>query len=1063
MNHPCCRPFGLRGVISVALLSASSFVFAQETSVDEEEAIELSPFVVDETSDLGYAANNTLAGTRLNSSLRDTAASISVMTPEFIEDTGFDNIEELIAYSANTVVDTGDAGAGGFFNTFTNAANVTQAVRTRGIAASRSVDYFKAIIPNDSYRVGRYDDARGPNGVLFGVSSAGGLINQSSYQASLNRNSGRFKYGFGINGRSRGEFRFNQVVVPDRWAVAFAGMQQINGHWRDFATDEKDRIYATTTINFTDRIRFRANFENGFDHVTTVQPTAPIDEGLPFLDNMLALGVDAVTFEPTGGNPNNAMRALGVTRRDGNPQIRNGFYRPNSQMRWTYAVNDGVFYNATGSFITDGYNDTRVRHPDGTPGIGGDRIRINDPGFMAPERYLPGPDHFRETDFEMLSAFLDIELPNEWFLNVQFATQEADVETYSLAGPRPELFGDPNTTRGMPVLGFGVNPYAGRMHLDGEWRNDTSLNEFEEIRASLSHRFETKNKWLGSHQIAVSAARTEERQTRHQKEHVLGGNPDGAGTFIDRQGNRYTGSDYGNIDNRIQVRNYIDLKDTSTWRAGGWSELPATLTTDRWTRGTMTSYPTVFAYSTPGNLNYMADTTTESALAVTQSYFWDDRFVVTLGYRQDDVNITRYGHQRDDILGWIPNDSITEDSASTNDIIPASPEVDFSGTVRTTGLVFHATNNFSLVANESSNVGVPDFRRTVFPDGLNAAPSDGTGVDFGVAFNFLENRINGRFVYYETESEGQASGGRDGTGQMEAIYDLYETFLTGTALEDLLARRTELRPEVNGKISDNRSTGLELRLTANITRNWRLSLNAAKTDRKVANLYRKSQAHLGLIRGADGLVQQGATFAAEIPDPNDPGSTIEAYTIDSSAYTSDGVMAAFLGYESQLPAGFNMQNTGISFEVFDLVEDMNDRIIQDEKRWGLRPYRFNIFTAYDFKEGLLKDWSIGGGYRWQDANIIGEAPDGSEVQGKARVETDMFIRYRTKKFAFSDRGRWTFQMNVYNIFDNRDVIPGNLGGDEYSFQTIPGDRGVAYQRFDNVPPREYRFSVTYDF
>jgi hypothetical protein len=360
-------------------------------------------------------------------------------------------------------------------------------------------------------------------------------------------------------------------------------------------------------------------------------------------------------------------------------------------------------------------------------------------------------------------------------------------------------------------------------------------------------------------------------------------------------------------------------------------------------------------------------------------------------------------------------------------------------------------------------VGVPDFRRTVFPDGLNAAPSDGTGVDFGVAFNFLENRINGRFVYYETESEGQASGGRDGTGQMEAIYDLYETFLTGTALEDLLARRTELRPEVNGKISDNRSTGLELRLTANITRNWRLSLNAAKTDRKVANLYRKSQAHLGLIRGADGLVQQGATFAAEIPDPNDPGSTIEAYTIDSSAYTSDGVMAAFLGYESQLPAGFNMQNTGISFEVFDLVEDMNDRIIQDEKRWGLRPYRFNIFTAYDFKEGLLKDWSIGGGYRWQDANIIGEAPDGSEVQGKARVETDMFIRYRTKKFAFSDRGRWTFQMNVYNIFDNRDVIPGNLGGDEYSFQTIPGDRGVAYQRFDNVPPREYRFSVTYDF
>ena len=1050
-------------MISAAMLTLGGVAFAQTASVDNEEAIQLSPFVVDESADLGYAANNTLAGTRLNSSLRDTAASISVWTPEFMEDTGFDNIEELIAYSTNTVIDTADAGAGGFFNTFTNAANVTQAVRTRGISASKSIDYFKAIIPNDSYRVGRYDDARGPNGVLFGVSSAGGLINQSSYQASLNRDSGRFKYGFGSNDRNRAEFRFNKVIVPDGWAIAIAGLSQDNGHWRDFATDEKDRIYYATTIDFTDRIRFRANYENGFDHVTTVQPTAPVDEGLPFLDNLLAFGIDAVTFEPTGGNPNNAMRALGVTRRDGNPRLRNGTYRGNSQMRWTYAVNDQAFYNATGSFITDGYNDERVRHPDGTPGLGGDRIRINDPGFMAPERYLPSPDHFRETDFEMLSAFLDIDLPAEWYLNAQFAKQEANIETYSLSGPRPELFGDPNTTRGMPELGFGVNPYAGQMYLDGEWRNDTSLNDFEEIRASLSHRFEPSKKWLGSHQVAVSYARTEERQTRNQKEHVLGGNPNGSGTFIDRDGNRYTNSDYRNNDNRVQVRNYIDLNDTSTWRAGGWSELPATLSTDRWTPGTMTAYPTVFAYDTPGNLNYMADTLTESALAVTQSYFWDNRIVVTLGFRQDDVKITRYGHQRDSILGWLPSDSITENSESTNDIIPASPEVDFSGNVRTTGLVFHATKNFSLIANESSNLGVPDFRRTVFPDGLNAAPSDGTGVDFGVAFNFLDNRISGRVVYYETESIGEASGGRDGTGQMESIYDLYETYLTGAPLEELLTRRIELRPEVNGKISDNRSSGLELRLTTNLTPNWRVSLNAAKTDRSVEKLYRQSQAHLGLIRGADGLVQQGATFAAEIEDPSDPGSTIEAYTIDSSAYTSDGVMAAFLGFENDLPAGFNLQNTGISFEVWDLVEDMNDRIQQDEKRWGLRPYRFNVFTAYDFKEGLLKDWSIGGGYRWQDANVIGEDPDGNEVRGKARVETDMFIRYRLNRFAFSERGRWSFQVNVYNVLDNRDVLSGNLGGDEFSFQTVPGGRGVAYQRFDNVPPREFRFSVSYDY
>jgi len=1052
------------GLFAAALLSAtSSIAFAQIAAENVEGAIELSPFVVDESSDLGYAASNTLAGTRLNSNLRETAASISVWTPEFLADTGFDNIDELVAYSANTEIDTGDATAGGFFNTYTNAANVVSVVRTRGIAASKSIDYFKAIIPNDSYRVGRYDDARGPNGVLFGVSSAGGLINQSSYEASVNRNSGRFEYSFGSNDRNRAEFRLNQVIAPKKWAIALAGLTQDNGHWRDFASDEKDRIYVATTWDITDRIRFRANFEDGFDHVTTVQPTAPVDEGLPFYDNLLAFGVGAVTFQPNGGNPTNAMRALGVTNRDGNPNLSNGAFRANSQMRWTYAVNDSAFYNATGTYITDGYNDIRVRHPDGTPGLGGASLRINDPDFVAPERYFPGPDHFRETDLEMFSAFLDFELSDDWFLNLQFAQQQADINTYSLAGPRPELYGDPNKTRGIPALGFGINPYAGQMYLDGEWLNDTSLNEFEEFRASTSKRFETGSKWFGSHQVALSYARTNERQTRNQKQHVLGGNPDGDGTFIDRQGNRYTGSDYGSADNRVQVRNYIDLNDTSTWKAGGWTELPATLSTDRWTPGVMTAYPVIFAYNTPGNLNYMADTTTDSALAVAQSFFWDNRIVVTLGYRKDDVHITRYGHQRQSLLGWVPNDSITESTTATNDIIPASPEIDASGNVRTTGLVYHATKNISLIANGSSNIGVPDFRWTIFPDGENAPPSKGKGVDLGVAFNFLENRINGRLVYFETESIGEASGGRNGTVQMENIYDIYEQYLTGSARQELLDRRRELRPEVNSKVSDTTSSGLELSVTANITPNWRLSLNASKTDRSASNLYSNSRDHLGLIKGADGLVQQGATLSASIPDPNSPGSTIEAYTIDSSAYAPDGVVAAFLGFEKNLPAGFNLQNTNISYQLWDMVDDMNDRIQQDEKRWGLRPYRFNVFTAYDFKEGLLKNWSIGGGYRWQDANVIGEDPDGNEVLGKDRVETDMFIRYRLNRFAFSERGRWTFQMNVYNVFDNRDLIPGNLAGDGYSFQTIPGGRGGAYERYDYVPPREFRFSVSYDY
>jgi hypothetical protein len=49
------------------------------------EVIELSPFTVNTDRDVGYQAENTLAGSRLNTNLRDTPASVSVFTKEFLE------------------------------------------------------------------------------------------------------------------------------------------------------------------------------------------------------------------------------------------------------------------------------------------------------------------------------------------------------------------------------------------------------------------------------------------------------------------------------------------------------------------------------------------------------------------------------------------------------------------------------------------------------------------------------------------------------------------------------------------------------------------------------------------------------------------------------------------------------------------------------------------------------------------------------------------------------------------------------------------------------------------
>src|SRR5215210_2960689 len=75
-------------LLFVITASAQSIPNTSPSTVAVEEAIVLTPFTVDTTRDRGYQAENTLSGSRLNSSLNDTPASVSVFTKEFLQDVG---------------------------------------------------------------------------------------------------------------------------------------------------------------------------------------------------------------------------------------------------------------------------------------------------------------------------------------------------------------------------------------------------------------------------------------------------------------------------------------------------------------------------------------------------------------------------------------------------------------------------------------------------------------------------------------------------------------------------------------------------------------------------------------------------------------------------------------------------------------------------------------------------------------------------------------------------------------------------------------------------------------
>ena len=351
-----------------------------------QEVVELSPFEVNTSRDVGYAAENTLAGSRLNTALRDTAGSVSVFTKEFLDDLAITSISELVQYSMNAELNSNENQAGFAQNPVVNAERLVAPVLIRGVAASLGQDYFTSITPTDPYRVGRYEDNRGPNSILFGLGSPGGLINETSKVASTARDAAQVRYGTGSFGRSRLELDANKVLKKDFLAVSVAGLLQENGGWRAFDYQDKKRIFGSVTVRPTREIKLTAMGEVGRDIGAVIRNTVETDEALAWVDNRDARGIAAVTFAPPLNNtaPNAALQALGIVARDGNPTAA-------AQRRATFIENDGTVFDARGMYLTGSYNNSAVRAPDGTPGVTTSILRVRDPHYPhTPNAAGPG-------------------------------------------------------------------------------------------------------------------------------------------------------------------------------------------------------------------------------------------------------------------------------------------------------------------------------------------------------------------------------------------------------------------------------------------------------------------------------------------------------------------------------------------------------------------------------------------------------------------------------------------------------------------------------------------------
>lgn len=255
--HPASSPRPARALLVTLALSACLQAAEPATrpsppppAAAEEEAVKLSPFVVSENDNVGYSAASTLAGTRINTALRDVGAAISIITPEFLIDTASTNLGELL--SLTTATEVGGV-SGNFAGGGTESGRPDQSEsrenpqannRVRGIgAATTTRDYFLTDIPFDAYNSSGVTMSRGPNSLLFGIGNPAGIIEGSIVRPQLSRNRIVISGRFGSENSYRATLDVSRVLVKNRVAFRVATVSELNTYQQEPAFDRKRRGY----------------------------------------------------------------------------------------------------------------------------------------------------------------------------------------------------------------------------------------------------------------------------------------------------------------------------------------------------------------------------------------------------------------------------------------------------------------------------------------------------------------------------------------------------------------------------------------------------------------------------------------------------------------------------------------------------------------------------------------------------------------------------------------------------------------------------------------------------
>jgi outer membrane receptor protein involved in Fe transport len=986
------------------------------TTSGTESPTVMTPFEVDSSQDTGYRARSSLAGSRVNTDLKDIANPITVVTKDFLTDIGAADVNDILTYEVGT------EGTKDFSSNTPQLGrtsdNATQdpagATRGRGLAAfDFTRDYFYSLsdvttgysaqsVGFDTYNLSDITISRGADSILAGLGSPAGIINLAPYMAGLERSYTDVSYRFGSYSDERAVLNANIVAIPDVLGFFVAGLYKNQGFEQQPAYNLDRRYYLASTYKPFKKTTIHASYELANIHEHLPNTFTPEDD----ITQWIQLGKPAAPLP--GAVSGNAPIA-------------------NSNAVFYQGLNTGpnVYYTPNGT-IFGAYNDSTTYYYQ--------QQNLSNVALWAPLRMSNdeyGNWHDLNTNgteqrnsLSTINVSLDQEIFHGLNLNIAVVHEIADYTELNLG--RPDYVADMvDVNQELPD--GATNPFYGNtmMYFAGLDNQNATYSRNTVARATLTYDLDlTKyNKWFGRY---VATGFAEDRRTTHD--------------FIDYNAQQAAAGT--TVGGGPGVVTYTGGNSANSYFTTQTAQLPTLFTDVPFinNNGTTTNnFTTVYALKEEEK----DITKLTTSAVVLQAYLLDNLAVGTFGLRRD-VDQAGFASSSND-----PASGLVLPLASSN-FDGGQPLTQVQAQTKTYGVVLHGPKigEFDLhwlsVAYDQSqnfipNAGSIDLLGNPTPD------PTGTTKDYSVIVDLFGGRLNAKIDWYTTVAANAAdatvnfplvqwtipfevlenNGGGNGNG-IGAYADLARQIgFTGYS-SGLAPGITTGDPQLaNAYTSSQQSKGVEFELTYNVTKNWRVFGTVTRQQAEESNI---APALTSFINGRIAYWQANGLWNGPTTTKQDWCGCPET----GQQVFNDQVIGPFVAY--QAASGQPSQQ--------------------------LHKWKATLVTNYTFDQGIAKGFGIGTGIRYFDKTVLGNpailtngAVTGLNlanpytVPGETSVEA--WLTYQRRLFA--NKYLLTFRLEVDNLQTSGGYLPVSANSDG------------THQLFTIAPPRTYYFTTELKF